>query len=179
MIRTKEKNDTFGLPNSKRSQIGSTLTWLVAFFIIIFIIIIFLASTSVLATKKAISPGTEGLAAYGSEGLRAQSNLINFLKSPFEINGKTAMTSDALVYFLNSKDETEKNLILNQTVKKLNAYCSSYKLLLPNGLITENGFSDSSGFGGLNSKWTSEIALKINTDGGNFKIRYKELKQCA
>ena len=165
----------FKLPNSKRSQIGTTLTWLVAFFLIAFIIVLFLASTSVLAAKKAISPGSEGLVVYGPEGLKAQRNIINLLNSQFEINDKKLKGSDAIIYFLNSKDENEKKIIINQAIKKLNSYCSSYKLLLPNGLITEYGFIDSSSFGGLNSKWTSEIVLKINN---GIKIKYKELRIC-
>lgn len=93
---------------NKKSQIGSTLTWLVAFFIIFFIIIIFLSFTALISAKKIISSGSDvGIEKYDSSVLKAQRHFLNFLNSPAKVNGKKKKMSELIISSLDVYFDTK------------------------------------------------------------------------
>ncbi len=64
---------------TKKSQIPSTLTWVVAFLIIFFIMILFIASTSILAYRKTIKI-EQGV--YSADEVSLTRSLIRILDTP-------------------------------------------------------------------------------------------------
>ncbi len=111
----------------KKSQIGTTLTWFFGFIIIFVIMIIFITSTSVLAVKKAISSQSSGIDGFNAESLNAQRNLINFLNSPIEVDGRVQKTSEVLLSSLDPYLEDESGIYFadwkiadKSVLKKLN-----------------------------------------------------------
>lgn len=65
----------------KKAQIGTTLTWFVAFFIIFFIMTIFISATFVISTRKRVNYGLDTIDIEGQmsslEGQRASMILFN------------------------------------------------------------------------------------------------------
>jgi len=67
---------------NKKGQIGTTLTWFVAFLIIFFIMMIFISASFVISSRKKVSYGDDYIG-IGEEtrGLKAQRSLMNLLNS--------------------------------------------------------------------------------------------------
>lgn len=79
----------------KKAQIGSTLTWFVAFIIIFFVMIIFLSTSVISSGLKKVSAGWDEviLQKYDSS-LRSEKVLISILNSNFEFNGEIKKLKD-------------------------------------------------------------------------------------
>ena len=75
-----EKNKFNQKTINKKAQIASTLTWFVAFLVILFVIMLFLASTIILSKTKGINIKKDPIE-YSSEVLESQRFLIFYLGS--------------------------------------------------------------------------------------------------
>ena len=76
------------LPNSKRSQVGITITWFVAFIIIFFILMIFVGIVATIAAQKGIGKNEISVVENGFNKVSGETNLITFLNSPVDFNGE-------------------------------------------------------------------------------------------
>ena len=104
---------------NKKSQIGTTLTWFIAFIIIFFIIVIFLSAAIFSSGRKYASTGWDEITLKEYSGnLEMQRTLFNILNSRIEFDGKQARVKDILrdidVYGLGSDKKNE----LIQKLKK-------------------------------------------------------------
>jgi hypothetical protein len=141
--------NAFKLSNSKRSQIGTTLTWFFGFIIIFVIMVIFITSTSVLAVKKTVNSKDLSIEGFNVENLRVERNLINFLNSPVEIDGKIQKTSSVLLSSLDSYLEDESGI-----------YFASWKLADKSVLKKLNG--DINNLGNIRESLSEEFFASSN-----------------
>ena len=95
-------------PKSKRSQVGVTLTWLVAFVVIFFIMLVFIGMTSILVTEKKLNKNEIPLVETGFNKIDGQRNLIRFLNSETEFKGQKMIFKDFLSNVEDSKDKEDK-----------------------------------------------------------------------
>ncbi|MDP2925533.1 MAG: hypothetical protein Q8N99_04120 [Nanoarchaeota archaeon] len=97
---------------TKKSQIGSTLTWVVAFLLISFIMVIFLASVVVSSGKKNYFSQNSNIETndYNSK-LKSQNELINLLNSRIIFFNKEDKIKNILIdvdyYSLNDQEKNE------------------------------------------------------------------------
>ena len=115
LIKLEEKSlflNKMMLIKQNKAQIGTTLTWFAAFFIIFFIMLLFFSITSVLVTKKHISVvswffGEDKNSIELEEGfgnLDIQRSMEGLLKKTTEFNGKEISLYD----FIYSSDLNNK-----------------------------------------------------------------------
>jgi len=105
---------------NKKSQIPTTLTWFVAF-----IIILFITASIIIAGKKEMpvlgsGEGNIGVVQYGFEDLELNRNLIKLLNTPVEFEGEKIRISKLIVKWDLSEGDERKNIenILEQTINQ-------------------------------------------------------------
>jgi len=92
---------------NKKSQIGSTLTWFIAFIIIFFIILLFITSSIIIAGQKETSIN---IIKYSSENLELNRILAKLLNTPVEFeNGKISIKE--LIRKWDMSEDEERNKI--------------------------------------------------------------------
>jgi len=97
---------------SKRSQIGSTLSWFTATIIIFFIMVLFLTVSVLDSARKKVTSGWDDVKLEQFNGnLNSQRTLFNLLDSSFEIDNVTMKVKDWLVLDLYNMEESKKSLI--------------------------------------------------------------------
>lgn len=99
LIKMNNKNNFYV---GKKAQVGATLTWFVAFMIIIFIVIVFFAAVGYLSSTKGtfkVIPGEKV-----KSDLNAQKRLLDILEMPVEVSiqgvDKIISVNDAIVLSL-------------------------------------------------------------------------------
>lgn len=104
--------------NSKKAQIGTTITWVVAFIIILFLMVGFLVITMVLSGKNKNEINFEGV-----ENLDSQRELMKILNSPVEVNGESMNVRELinLTFFDTQMGTSEEKYedVLKSEVKKV------------------------------------------------------------
>lgn len=97
--------------NSKKAQIATTLTWIVAFVIIFFIMFLFVSATAFLSGKKFLSRERNIIDIDGEQNLEnrhSQRILIRILNTPID---EKKTTKDLIFEWQLSKDESVKRKI--------------------------------------------------------------------
>jgi hypothetical protein len=210
---------------NKKAEVGTTLTWFAAIFVIVFILIIFLLTVFLMADKKILT-SSDNLKQNDlgvSDELGINENLFSILNSEISYNGKSIKAYDAILdsfdtyfetrangvslvekYGVNkyedisgtSRDKmvnsgfdnveldkiyTQNQMLALELKKKLDLYCSKYKLAVPEGVLTEEGkFESSDNFeNGIYEGWTPVAKLSISYRGVFTEIRFTELKECS
>jgi hypothetical protein len=108
----------------KKAQIGSTLTWFVAFLIIFFIIILFLSASIISSGRKKVTTGWDDIKFKDYEGdLSSQRILFQTLNSKVIYEGNSVRLKDILAktdfYNLDSGKKSELKLTLKDIIDNL------------------------------------------------------------
>jgi hypothetical protein len=190
---------------SKKAQIDSTLTWTIAVFVILFILMVFLAIVFIMADKKSLTGAgevTQNDILYSNDPAISE-DLFSLLNSEISYDGKTERVMTHVINssyeFLNISSvsginsneitqlhEKQKELAL-MIVEKGKLICNDFSLLTPFGLINPDYFivgveGDKNDYLIRNmdeSKYSSTVTYKINYQGKDIKIMYKQLKNCS
>ena len=187
--------------NNKKSQIGATITWIVAVLVILFIMIIYVLITVGIAAVKGVSEDsvqqsssekivlTEELTAIINSQIGNNKILSDEIKSSLDyymgneeimkyldenINNlamKKEFLSEELL--VNAKASDEK--LMGDAENILDSFCSAYVFQSPNLKIDKSKI-DSGGV--LTAGFTEEINLKIPYSGQIIEIKYKRAKNC-
>ena len=97
----------------KKAQIGTTITWVVAFFIILFLMIGFIVIATALSGKSKAEINFEE----SVENLNFQRELMKILNSPVEVDGKEINIKELInLAFL---DEEKYKEVLESEIKKV------------------------------------------------------------
>jgi len=88
----------------KKGQISSTLTWIVAFLIIVFIMLMFITSTALLSAQRKINIDTEKYDSYKSKSIKS---LIRILYTP-TLDDKTTVKELIKQWDISEGGEREK-----------------------------------------------------------------------
>lgn len=96
------------LLKSKRSQIGSTITWFVGFLIIFFVMILFLSATIILSGLRGGSKNTPE--EYSYQAIELQRDLIKSLNTPVEFQGEKISIKELIKKWDVSESEGRKNI---------------------------------------------------------------------
>jgi len=108
---------------NKKSQIGSTLTWFVAFIIIFFIILLFITSSIIIAGQREVNQIT--LQKYDSSTVELQRDLIRLLNTPVESeSGKTSIKG--LIKKWDASESEERKNIEKALQQGINQALPSY-----------------------------------------------------
>lgn len=116
----------------KKAQIGTTLTWFVGFVIIVFVMTLFLASTSLISSKKKIVSGSDEISFQKHlSNLTSQRMLFTLLNSYINFSDRAVKIKDILLetdmYNLDNTKKLElKEKIRNKTIEILNSSFDSY-----------------------------------------------------
>ena len=129
----------------KKAQLGTTMTWFVAFIIIIFIIFIFLIFTSSISLQNIISFEGDSKTSFfknTDESLSLYRVFFRFIDSPVGGGKKVAD-----LFFEENFKEVEGNFLKNEFLK--NEDCHLFSILDENNelLNLEKGFKTSEDFG--------------------------------
>lgn len=137
---------------SKRSQIGSTLTWFIGFLVIFFVMMLFLGAVIILSATKGIKTGGKPIE-YDSAALESQRVLINILNEKIIYNEQEITIKQLIEKWPASGDEKDKikGKITEEFEKKLNALLKEDK-----GYIFYVAFSE------------KDIEIKDGIYGGGF-----------
>lgn len=137
---------------NKKSQIGATLTWILALLIIFFVIVIFISVTLILSVTKSVSYGRDEikLIEYKSN-LESQEILFNILGSKIYFDDKESKIKDVLkeidMYYLDSEKKDElREKIKSQTedfLRDLNR-CYIFRAVYGTEVIRKNTLEFSS-----------------------------------
>jgi len=92
---------------NKRAQIGITITWMVAFLIIVFIMLLFTGMTAISAGKKQLNKNDLSVVADGFRKIETQRSLHIFLNSLTEFKGKRISFKDAFEESINPYADEE------------------------------------------------------------------------
>ena len=110
----------------KKGQIGETMTWFVAFIVIIFIILLFIAASLIFASNNKILTSSAN-----SEVLKNQIELSNFLNKPVQVETEKMLVNDLII---KSKENDKYSSKLSEEVdlflKNLDSNC--YVFILDN-----------------------------------------------
>ncbi len=99
---------------NKKAQVGTTLTWFVAFLIVFFVMILFLAATLLISTRKKIDVG---VSEYNSEKFESQRVLMNILQNKIIFNGEELMIKELVESWGNDKTDNKKEKIKEEIGK--------------------------------------------------------------
>ncbi|MDO8517632.1 MAG: hypothetical protein Q7S33_05920 [Nanoarchaeota archaeon] len=103
----------------KKAQIGKTMTWFVAFIIIIFIMLLFISASLIFSNKNKILTSSSN-----SEVLKNQIELNNFLNKQVQIETEKLTIYDLIIKSNeNSKYSSKLNEEAALFVKNLNSDC--------------------------------------------------------
>lgn len=108
------------IKNKKAETLGSTLTWMVAIFIIVFILIIFIAATLFISLKK------EGIGITKEElkrksDLFSTKTLVSLLNTDVSVNGNEKKIKNMIAEWADSRDKKMKNEIKNKIEEYLDS----------------------------------------------------------
>ncbi len=104
---------------NREAQIGTTLTWFAAFFLIFFIIVLFLSASVLTSERKSVTKGFDTISLQEYTGnLEMQRNLFNIFNIKIEIDGKEARFKDVLVGIEMYSLDTNKKSELITKIKK-------------------------------------------------------------
>lgn len=101
-------NRTNTFAKSKRSQIGSTLSWFVGFLVIFFVMFLFIASTLILSEMREIKIKKT---IYSPEALESQRVLFNFLGTKTIYNGQEIAVKELIKKWATGTEEDSEKLI--------------------------------------------------------------------
>lgn len=124
---------------SRKAQIGTTLTWFIGFLIIFFVMILFVTSTVILAASRGVSQKT--VEKYNSENLELERNLIKLLNTPVEFENSKMTFKELIKKWDNSEGNERKNIetIFRSTLDKtLTKYYFTIHRDYPNGVNFEH-----------------------------------------
>ncbi len=113
MIKTKK------LLNTRKAQIGATLTWVVAFLIIFFIMLLFVSATAFLTGKKFLF-GEEGNIIGIEGGLGTQKTqriMMRFLNTPIGLGDEEISIHDLILS--SDLDNEEASKIFNENANEI------------------------------------------------------------
>jgi hypothetical protein len=156
----------------KKSQIGATMTWIIAFVIIFFILAGFIFISTTIAVKKQVAntffsknelTGEDRLAE--EAGLRA--SLFAVLGSEVSVNNTESRLLEAVLLYESSNAEI-KNQIEKGLKDELNKICSGYGFQANSLRLIQ----DSSG------KYTEEIIVPVYSRFDAIEIKYSQLRSC-
>lgn len=122
--------------NYKKSQIGATLTWLVAFIIIFFILVIFIAASSFLAKKTVLLDIFPGIAEKDSADNNKviSDSLIGFFKKEITLDGKEYNFLDLLKeYKTGKREENDIRCFYHKNLEFVEANFGIYTSFYVNG----------------------------------------------
>lgn len=169
----------------KKSQVGPTLTWVIALFVISFIMFVaFLIWSLMGSISKTISSENGKVISQDIDPVLFD-NFLFFLNSPLEFKGKKTSFYEVILSSINEKDNEELGSLIK---KELDNYCSQYRLLIPEGLVTEKGFIKKSDILDMNIfsntndllyAWTPVIKYEVYYRGDRYEILYRQLKECG
>ncbi len=85
---------------NKTGQVGITITWFVAFIVIFFIMLIFTGIVASVALKKGVGKNDIYTIQSGFSKVESQRNLMGFLNSEVEIDGKKIFVKDEILFLV-------------------------------------------------------------------------------
>jgi len=173
------------LSNRKRSQVGITITWFVAFIVIFTILLIFVGIVATIASQKGVGKNEISSIESGFNKINRQRELVSFLNYPVEFKNEK-MNFEELISRWN-KD----NSLKNEVEEKISEYFSGkncYKFSIVNSLDNSKKLMISKGMTGIpssldNYRGSVQISniledkitqIILNADGNKLILEYGE-----
>mgnify|MGYP001566716813 CR=1 FL=1 len=139
---------------NKTGQVGITITWFVAFIVIFFIMLIFTGIVASVALKKGVGKNDIYTIQSGFSKVESQRNLMGFLNSEVEIDGKKIFVKDEILFLVEPYFNEE--LMKKIDLKNINT-CSSKNIgITKENLITNNWEFDDNGWNYQSSSHSSK-----------------------
>jgi len=100
----------------KKGQIGTIMTWAVAFTIVLFLMIVFIIITGALSKTKSSGENEINLEE-SAENLNSQRELMKILNSPVEVNKKEMSVQEAIKFWFFDREKYAE--VLEKEMKKV------------------------------------------------------------
>jgi len=152
----------------KKSQIGATLTWIVALFLICILMAVYILAAMGLAEIRGVSKDFVQEAESGNAFLNAEFNAV--LKAK-DSKDDTLINEIKNLQASGAKDIPQD---LRDSAEEILGYaCDGYILEIPQGIISPAGINMPA------KDLTGEIEFKMPYNGKIIEIKYSRLKKCS